>query len=66
MVYLPEGKMKSRERKIVDADDLIESMTDLAAEEIRSRDPEGLLSPEDIRDRAAKIGAGAIKFICSG
>ena len=62
MVYLPEGKMKSREGKIVDADDLIESMTDLAAEEIRSRDQEGLLSPGEIRERAAKIGAGAIKF----
>jgi arginyl-tRNA synthetase len=62
MVYLPDGKMKSREGKVVDADDLVESMTELAAEEIRSRDLEGLLGPEEIRDRAEKIGAGAIKF----
>ncbi len=62
MVYLPEGKMKSREGKVVDADDLIDNMTELAVEEIRSRDPEGLLDPEDIRERAAKIGAGAVKF----
>ena len=40
MVYLPEGKMKSREGKIVDADDLIAEMKKLAAEEIRQRDPE--------------------------
>jgi len=62
MVYLPEGKMKSREGKVVDADNLIENMTELAAEEIRSRDPEGLLKEVEIRDRAAKIGAGAVKF----
>lgn len=62
MVYLPEGKMKSREGKVVDADDLIENMTELAAEEIRSRDPEGLLDDVEIRQRAAKIGAGAVKF----
>jgi arginyl-tRNA synthetase len=62
MVYLPDGKMKSREGKVVDADDLIESMTELAAEEIRSRDPEGLLGAAEIRGRAAKIGAGAVKF----
>lgn len=62
MVYLPEGKMKSREGKVVDADDLIESMRDLAAEEIRSRDPEGVLDETEINERAAKIGTGAIKF----
>jgi arginyl-tRNA synthetase len=40
MVYLPEGKMKSREGKVVDADDLIAGMVDLAEAEIRKRDPE--------------------------
>ena len=62
MVYLPEGKMKSREGKVVDADDLIDQMALLAAEEIRQRDPEGKLTPEQIEERAAKIGVGAIKF----
>lgn len=62
MVYLPEGKMKSREGKIVDADDLIESMEALAADEVRNRDPEGRLSEEDVRQRARKIASGAIKF----
>lgn len=62
MVYLPEGKMKSREGKVVDADDLIEGMVELAAEEIRRRDPEGRLAAEEIRRRAETIGVGAIKF----
>ena len=62
MVYLPEGKMKSREGKIVDADILIAEMKKLAADEIRQRDPEGRLSDDEINHRAEKIGIGAIKF----
>jgi arginyl-tRNA synthetase len=62
MVYLPEGKMKSREGKVVDADDLIAGMAEMAAEEIRRRDPEGSLSPEEVRRRAEIIGTGAIKY----
>jgi arginyl-tRNA synthetase len=62
MVYLPEGKMKSREGKIVDADVLIAEIKKLAADEIRQRDPEGRLSDDEINHRAEKIGIGAIKF----
>ena len=62
MVYLPEGKMKSREGKIVDADDLITAMLTLAEAEIRRRDPEAGLSDEEVKKRAEKIGVGAIKF----
>ncbi len=62
MVYLPEGKMKSREGKVVDADDLIAGMVELAEEEIRRRDPEKQLSEEEIRHRAAVVGVGAIKY----
>jgi len=62
MVYLPEGKMKSREGKIVDADDLIAGMVRLAETEIRRRDPEGRLAESEIRHRAEVIGVGAIKF----
>jgi arginyl-tRNA synthetase len=62
MVYLPEGKMKSREGKIVDADDLIAGMLKLAEDEIRQRDPEGRLSEQEVKDRAESIGVGAIKF----
>lgn len=62
MVYLPEGKMKSREGKVVDADNLMDEMCDLAAEEIKKRDHNGTLVEEEIRERAEKIGVGAIKF----
>jgi len=62
MVYLPEGKMKSREGKVVDADDLIQQMTELAAEEIKQRDPQNKLSTEEIETRAKKIAVGAIKY----
>jgi len=62
MVYLPEGKMKSREGKVVDADVLIAEIKKLAAAEIRQRDPEGRLSDDEIYHRANKIGIGAIKF----
>jgi len=62
MVYLPEGKMKSREGKIVDADDLIAEMKKLAAAEIRQRDADGKLSDDDVKSRAEKIGIGAVKY----
>jgi arginyl-tRNA synthetase len=62
MVYLPEGKMKSREGKVVDADDLIAGMEELAEEEIRKRDPEHRLTEAEIKRRAAVIGTGAVKY----
>ena len=62
MVYLPEGKMKSREGKIVDADDLIAEMKKLATKEIRQRDPEKSLSEDEVKRRAEIIGIGAVKF----
>ncbi|MBW2994787.1 arginine--tRNA ligase, partial [Candidatus Woesearchaeota archaeon] len=37
MVYLPEGKMKSREGTVVDADYLIKEFTDFEREEIKKR-----------------------------
>lgn len=68
MVYLPEGKMKSREGKVVDADDLISQMEKLAQAEIETRlkvgagaDP-AQISEQEIGERALKIALGAIKF----
>lgn len=62
MVYLPEGKMKSREGKVVDADDLIEEIEKLAADEISQRNLENPLSQEELNVRKQIIGQGAIKF----
>jgi arginyl-tRNA synthetase len=61
-VNLPEGRMKSREGTVVDADDLIEEMRQLAADEIRVRNPEGRLSEDEIQKRGMTIGLAAIKF----
>jgi len=62
MVYLPEGKMKSREGKVVDADDLISQMENLAIKEIEKRNSEKNIGQEEISQRAAKIALSAIKF----
>jgi len=60
MVYLPEGKMKSREGKVVDADDLIEELTLMAEKELKKRNPE--LKGKELNKRAEAIALGAIKF----
>jgi len=59
MVELPEGKMKSREGTVVDADDLIGGTSDLAAEEVRTRYQ---LSPEEVNARSLTIALAAIKY----
>lgn len=61
MVYLPEGKMKSREGKVVDADDLAKKMEVLAQEQMSERSGSEIIS-EEIESRARKIGMAAIKF----
>ncbi|MFH1188740.1 MAG: arginine--tRNA ligase [bacterium] len=62
MVYLPEGKMKSREGKTVEADDLIDEVTKLAEEEICKRNTKNKLVDSEISLIAAKIAIGAIKY----
>lgn len=60
MVKLPEGKMKSREGSVIDADDLMDDVIDLAKEEVKRRYP-GLKASE-VNHRAKTIGFGAMKF----
>jgi len=60
MVELPEGKMKSREGNVVDADDLILSIQSLAKEELRKR---FTLSKKELNDRSLKIALAAIKYM---
>ncbi len=60
MINLPEGKMKSREGKVVDADDIIEEMINLAYQEVNKRYPN--LDEEEKKRRAKIIGMGALKF----
>lgn len=60
MVELPEGKMKSREGTVVDADDLIATMVADAGETAAERLAE---MPEDeAREVARKVGLGALKY----
>ena len=62
MVELPEGKMKSREGKVVDADDLIGEMIDTArdmSEELGKLDTYSEKQREDI---FRIIGLGALKY----
>ncbi|MHA1149650.1 MAG: arginine--tRNA ligase [Promethearchaeota archaeon] len=60
MISLPEGKMKSREGIVVDADDLIQEMEDLAYEEVKQRYPK--LSEDQKSFRAMVIGMSALRF----
>ena len=60
MVELPEGKMKSREGKVVDADDLMDAMVELADEAIAQR--YGDLDEDERKRRAEVIGLAALKF----
>ncbi len=60
MVNLPQGKMKSREGTVVDADDLLDNLVSLAGKEIRDRERAGEV--DDIRQTAEKIALGALNY----
>lgn len=60
MVELPEGKMKSREGTVVDADDLIEQMVDSARE--ASADRFADMPAEEAAEVARMVGLGALKY----
>ena len=60
MISLPEGKMKSREGTVVDADDIIEEVEKLAYYEVDKR-YENISDNEKSR-RAKIIGLSALKF----
>src|SRR5690606_26119933 len=55
-----EGKMKSREGKVVDADDLMDQIEALATEAVQERWPE--LGADALTERARVIGMAALKF----
>jgi arginyl-tRNA synthetase len=59
MVELPEGRMKSREGTVVDADDLIHETARLASDELKERYK---LSEDERADRSLKIALSAIKY----
>ena len=60
MVELPSGKMKSREGTVVDADDLMDTMEQQAAETAADRFKD--MTPEQARETACMVGMGALKY----
>lgn len=59
-VSLPEGRMKSREGKVVDADDLLDELVMLAREEVQKRYQD--LSDREREQRARAIALAGLKF----
>ncbi len=62
MVELPEGKMKSREGIVVDADDLITEMTETAKEVSLELGKLSDYSDEESHEIFRMIGMGALKY----
>ena len=63
MVELPNGKMKSREGTVVDADDLIQTMIDdasqMSADKVNKLED---ITPEEAHEIARIVGMGALKY----
>jgi arginyl-tRNA synthetase len=62
MVELPEGKMKSREGTVVDADDLMDEMFSTAEETTRALGKVDAFPEEEARELFRIIGLGALKY----
>ena len=62
MVELPEGKMKSREGTVVDADDLMEEMINTAREISQELGKLDGLSKKEAEDIARMVGLGSLKY----
>ena len=62
MVELPNGKMKSREGTVVDADDLMDAMIADAYEASKDRVKQTAMPDAEAREVARKVGLGALKY----
>lgn len=62
MVELPDGKMKSREGTVVDADDLMQDMIDTALEVSSSMERSVEMTDEERQEMARRVGLGALKY----
>ncbi|MEK6940244.1 MAG: arginine--tRNA ligase [Nanoarchaeota archaeon] len=60
LVNLPTGRMKSREGTVVDADDIMDEVAEMAKVEIKKRHPH--LAQHEVTERADQIALAAIKF----
>lgn len=62
MVDLPSGRMKSREGTVVDADDLMDEVVQLAQQQAAERGDLSLLPLADQQENWRRIGLGALKY----
>ena len=62
MVELPNGKVKSREGTVVDADDLMAEMITDAYEASKERAKQTDMSEDEAREVARIVGLGALKY----
>jgi len=62
MVELPNGKMKSREGTVVDADDLMAAMINDAYTASADKLKKAEMTDEEAREVARKVGLGALKY----
>lgn len=62
MVELPEGKMKSREGTVVDADDLMQEMVQTALDTANELGKLDGLSVDEVQSIANMVGLGALKY----
>lgn len=62
MVELPEGKMKSREGTVVDADDLVEEMVSTAKETSQELGKLDGVSEDEANNISRIVGMGALKY----
>jgi arginyl-tRNA synthetase len=62
MVELPDGKMKSREGTVVDADDLMAEMIETARETSAELGKLDGATPEEVEAIARMVGLGALKY----
>ncbi len=60
MVNLPDGRMKSREGTVVDADDLLSELEELAKDEIIAKGRESLV--DDVNKTAHSIALSALNY----
>jgi len=62
MIELPTGKMKSREGTVVDADDIIDEMIQMAQQKTEELGKVKDFTSEELRELYNIIGLGALKF----
>jgi len=62
MVELPTGKMKSREGTVVDADDLVDAMLNIAQQKTEELGKVKDFTAEELAELYNTIGLGALKF----